>query len=86
MRNAPYSSIRNFNEHWTRINAERMKAQKTGTKEQPWRRNDAERMKDQRTGTKDKEHSQTWMRKIEQLHMDKVAHCKEDGCHVISLF
>ena len=63
-----------------------MKAQKTGTKEQPWRRNDVERMKDQRMGTKDKEHSQTWMRKIEQLHMDKVDNCKENGFHMVSLF
>ena len=43
-------------------------------------------MKDQRTGTKDKDHSQTWMRKIEQLHMDNVDHCKEYGCHMVSLF
>ena len=63
-----------------------MKSQKIGTKEQPWRRNDVERMKDQRTCTKDKEHSQTWMRKIEQLHMDKVDRCKEDGFHMVILF
>ena len=62
-----------------------MKAQKTRTKEQPWRRNDVERMEDQRIGTKDKEHSPTWMRKIEQLHMDKVDHCKEGGCHMVIL-
>ena len=85
MRSAPYKSTRNFNEPWKRINVERMKSQKTGTKEQPWRRNDAERMKDQRTCTKDKEHSQRWMRKTEQLHMDKVDHCKEDGWHMVSL-
>ena len=86
MRSAPYSSIRNFNEPWTRINAERMKSQKTGTKEQHWRRNDTERMKDKMIGTKDKEHSQTSMRKIEHLPMDKVDHCKEDGYHMVSLF
>ena len=63
-----------------------MKAQKTSTKEQPWRINDVERMKDQRIGTRDKEYSQKWMRKIEQLHMDKVDDCKEDGLHMGSLF
>ena len=86
MRSAPYRSTRNFNEPWTRNNAERMKDQRAGTKEQPWRRNDAERMKDQRACTKDKENSQTWMRKEKQLHMDKVDHCKEDGCYIVSLF
>ena len=62
-----------------------MKAQKRGTKEQP-RRNDAEKMKYQRIGTKDKKHSQTWVRKIEQLHMDEVEQWKEDGCHMDYLF
>ena len=62
-----------------------MKAQKRGTKEQP-RRNDAEKMKYQRIGTKDKKHSQTWVRKIEQLHMEEVDQCKEDGCYIDCLF
>ena len=48
-----------------------MNAQKKGTKEQP-RRNAVERMKNQRTSTKDKENSQIWVRKTEQLHMDEV--------------
>ena len=62
-----------------------MKAQKRGTKEQP-RRNDAEKMKYQRIGTKDKKHSQTWVRKTKQLHMDEVDQCKEDGYHMDCLF
>jgi hypothetical protein len=62
-----------------------MKAQKRGTKEQP-RRDDVEKMKYQRIGTKDKKHSQTWVRKTEQLYMDEVDHCKEDGCHMDCLF
>lgn len=53
---------------------------------EPWTRINVEIMKDQRTGTKNKEHSQTWMRKTKQLHMDKVDHCKEDGFHMVSLF
>ena len=55
-----------------------MKDQKIGTKEQP-RRNDAGKMKYQRIGTKDKKHSQTWVRKTKQLHMDELDQCKEDG-------
>ena len=62
-----------------------MNAQKKGTKGQP-RRNFVERMKNQRTSTKDKENSQTWVRKTEQLHMDEVDQCKEDGYHMDFLF
>jgi hypothetical protein len=62
-----------------------MKAQKRGTKKQPWR-NDAEKMKYKRIGTEDKKHSETWVRKTGQLHMDEVDQCKEDGCHMDCLF
>ena len=77
-RRSPDNPIRNINEIWTKIKTKRMNAQKKGTKGQP-RRNVVERMKNQRTSTKDKENSQTWVRKTEQLHMDEVDQCKEDG-------
>ena len=50
------------------------------------RKNVVERMKNQRTITKDKENSQTWVGKTEQLHMDEVDQCKEDGCLMDCLF
>ena len=62
-----------------------MNAHKKGTKGQP-RRNVVERIKNQRTSTKDKENSQTWVRKTEQLHMDEVDQCKEDGFLMDCLF
>ena len=62
-----------------------MNAQKKGTKGQP-RRNVVERMKNHRTSTKDKENSQIWVRKTEQLHMDEVDQCKEDGFLMDCLF
>ena len=73
------------NETWTKIKAERMNAQKKGTKGQP-RRNFVERMKNQRTSTKDKENSQTWVGKTKQLHMNEVDQCKDDGFLMDCLF
>ena len=50
-----------------------------------WKENDVERMKSKRTGVEDKGHSQTWMKKTEQLNIDEVDDCDldtEEECHV----
>ena len=65
MRNAPYSSTRNFHESW--------------------KENDVKRKKFKKTNVEDKGHSQTWMKKTEQLNIDEVDDYDsdaEEGCHV----
>ena len=52
MKNALYSSTRNFHESW--------------------KENDVERMRCKRTGVEDKGHSQTWMKRTEQLNTDEA--------------
>ena len=42
-------------------------------------------MKSKRIGVEDKGHSQTWMKRIEQLNTDEANDCGfdiEEGCHV----
>ena len=59
MRNATYSSTRNFHESW--------------------KENDVERMKFKKIDVEDKGHSQTWMKKIEQLNIDEVDNYDSDA-------
>ena len=50
-----------------------------------WKENDVERMKSKRIAVEDKGHSQTWMKKIEQLNIGEVDDCDrgaEEGCHM----
>ena len=46
MRNAPYNSIRKFNEYWKRNDIERMKSQRTGVEDrghsQIWMKKDGQ--------------------------------------------